>query len=84
MISFICRNIKYDTNELIRDRNRPTDIENRLVVAKREGDREGRGGESGVSRYKLLHRERINNRSSSLFSTGNYIQYPVLNHNGKE
>ena len=83
MISLICRNIKYDTNELIRDRNRPTDIENRLV-AKREGGREGMGGEAGVSRYKLLHTERINNRSSSLFSTPDYIQYPVLNHNGKE
>lgn len=48
-MSLICRNIKYDTNELIRDRNRPTDIENRLV-AKREGGREGMGGEAGVSR----------------------------------
>ena len=36
--------LKYDTNELIYGtENRPTDIENRLVVAKGEGAR-GRGG----------------------------------------
>ena len=45
----------------------------------------GRGGidwEFGVSRYKLLYIEWIN--KVLLYSTGNYIQYPVINHNGKE
>ena len=37
----------------------------------------------GVSRYKLLCREWINNQVL-LYSTGSYIQYPVINHNGKE
>ena len=39
--------------------------------------------EAGVSRCKLLYREWINNKVL-LYSTGNYIQYPMINHNGKE
>ena len=47
---------------------------------------EGRGGidwEFAISRYKLLNLEWINNKVL-LYSTGNYILYPVINHNGKE
>ena len=50
------------------------------------GRRVGEGGmdwESGISRCKLLYREWINNKVL-LCSTGNYIQYSVMNHNGKE
>ena len=36
----------------------------------------------GVSRGKLLHIRWIN--KASLYSRGNYIQCPVINHNGKE
>ena len=48
----------------------------------------GKGGgglnwESGISRCKLVYIEWINNKVL-LYSTGNYIQYPVINHNGKE
>ena len=39
--------------------------------------------ELGVSRCKLLHIQWINNKIL-LYSTGNYIQYFVINHNGKE
>ena len=39
--------------------------------------------ESGVSRCKLLHLEWISNEVL-LYSTGNYMQYLVINHNGKE
>ena len=39
--------------------------------------------EFGISRCKLLHREWIDNKVL-LYSTENYSQYPVLNHNGKE
>ena len=39
--------------------------------------------ESGVSRCKVLHRERTNNKPL-LYSTGNHIQSPGINHNGKE
>ena len=63
--------------------NRLTDIENRLVVAKREGVGGGKDWELGISRCKLLYKEWINNKVL-LYSTGNYIQYPVINHNGKE
>ena len=38
--------------------------------------------ESGAGRCKLLHLEWINNKVL-LYSTGNYIQYPVINHDGK-
>ena len=59
------------------------DIENRLVVAK--GDMVGGGMECevGVSRCKLLYTEWINNKVL-LYSTENCIQYPMINHSGKE
>ena len=50
-------------------------LENRLVVAKREGGGSGGSGmdgESGVNRCKLLHLEWISNEIL-LHSTGNYI-----------
>ena len=39
----------------------------------------------GIGRCKPLHREWMNNEGL-LYSTGNYIQYPILviNQNGKE
>ena len=47
------------------------------------GSGEGMDWEFGVGRYKLLHLGWINNKVL-LYSIGNYIQYPVINHNGKE
>ena len=73
-------NLKYDTNELI---------------CKTETDREqtcgcqgggawgGTDWEFGISRCKVLYIEGITNKAL-LYSIGNYIQYPVINHNGKE
>ena len=43
----------------------------------------GMDWESGISRCKLLYREWMNNKVL-LYLTENYIQYPVINHNGKE
>ena len=46
----------------------------------------GRGGtdwEFGIADAKLLYIEWINNKVL-LYSTENCIQYPVINHNGKE
>ena len=37
----------------------------------------------GSSRCKLLYIEWINNKVLP-YRTGNYIQYPLINHNGKE
>ena len=50
--------------------------------------KEGAGGEGmdwkfGIIRYKPVYIERMNNKAL-LYSTGKYIQYPVINHNGKE
>ena len=53
------------------------------MVAKGEGDGGGKDWEFGISRCKLLYVEWINNKVP-LYSTENYIQYPVINHNGKE
>ena len=50
------------------------------MVAKRWG---WVGGEFGISRCKLLYIEWINN-TVLLGNIGNYIQYPVINHHGKE
>ena len=44
-------------------------------------DCQRRGG--GVSRHKLLYIEWINNKVL-LYSMRNYIQYPMINHNGKQ
>ena len=55
-------NLKYDTNELIQDRNSVTDIENRLPVAKDEESTGGKDWEFGVSRCKRVYREWINNK----------------------
>ena len=39
--------------------------------------------ELGISRHKLSYTKQINNEDL-LYNTGNYIQYPVISHNGKE
>ena len=53
------------------------------MVAK--GRREGGGmdWEFGFKRCKLLYVEWINNKVVP-YSSGNYIQYPVIDQNGKE
>ena len=53
------------------------------MVAKGEEGGGRMAWEFGISRCKLLHIRWINNKVL-LYSTGNYIQYPVINHNGKE
>jgi len=67
----------------IQNRNRLTDKKNRLEVAEGEGRGRRTNWKFGLSRCKLLHLGRTNNKGL-LHSTGNYIQYPVINHNGKE
>ena len=52
-------------------------------VAKGEGVGGGVDWEFEISRCKLVYIEWINNKIL-LYSPGNYIQYPVINHNGKE
>ena len=68
-------------------RDRLTDIENRLVVAgiggMGWGGGEGWTGKLGSVVANYLYIEWINNKVL-LYSTGNYIQYPEIYHNGKE
>ena len=45
--------------------------------------RRGKYWESGISRCKLLYTGWINSKVL-LYSAGNRIQNPVINHNGKE
>ena len=55
------------------------------MVAKGKGGRGGMDWEFGISRCKLLCIEWTNNKVLLCSpTTGNYIQYPVINHNGKE
>ena len=55
------------------------DLENRLVVAKREGEGVGVVGELGNNRYKLLPLEWISNEIL-LCSTGNYVWSLMMEH----
>ena len=80
-ISYTC-NFKYNTCEHIYETNRLTDIEDRLAAAKEEGVEGGTDWEFGISRCKLVYIRWINNKIL-LCSTGNYIQYPMINHSGK-
>ena len=57
-------------------------MENRFVVAKGEGERSEMDGEFGVSICKLLHLEWISNEVL-LYSSGNYIQYLGIDHDGR-
>ena len=53
------------------------------MVAKGEWGGSGKAWEFGASRCKLLHLEWINNEVR-LFNTGNYIQSPGIDCDGKE
>ena len=74
----------FNTNEhYLRNRNRLTDRENRQLVAKGRVTEGGIDWECEVSMCKLLHTEWIN-KKILMYSTGNYIQYTEINHNGKK
>ena len=53
-------NLKYNTN--LQDKIRPTDIENRLVVAQGDMGSGGKDWKFGVNRCKLVHTGWINNK----------------------
>ena len=76
-------NLKCDTIGHLWNRNTLIDMENRLVVAKGKAAGGRVDWEFGISRYKLLYIKWINN-TVLLYSTGNFIQYSLMNHDGKE
>ena len=61
--------------------NRLTDIENRLVVSKQEADGGGEIRSLGLADTNY-YIKRINSKFL-YYSTGNYIQYPMISHKGK-
>ena len=66
------------------NRNRLTDIENRLImVAKGEGGGSGMDREFGIGRWKLLYLEWISNEIL-LYSTGDYIQSLVVEYDRRK
>ena len=76
-------NLKYDTNLSMKQKQTHRHREQTSGFQGGRGSRGGMDWEFGISRCKLLYIEWINNKVL-LYSTGNYIQYPVINHNGKE
>ena len=76
--------LKYDTDELTYKAETDSHTK-RTDLGLPRGNR-ARGGmawECGVNRCILLHGEWINNKVLQ-YSTGSYIQCPVINHNGKD
>ena len=75
-------NLKYNTDETMKQKQ--TDRHREQIC-----DCWGTGGSRGmdwefeISRFKLVYLEWINNKILS-YSTRNYVQYPVINCNGKE
>ena len=77
-------NLKYDTNELIYEIETDSQTwKTNSWLPKGKGGGGMVNSEFGISRYKVLYIKQINNKVL-LYSTGNYIQYPVINHSGKE
>ena len=64
-------------------KQKQTHRENRLLVFKGKESQGGIDSEFEISRCKLLYIVWVNNKALP-YSTGNYIQYPLINHNGKE
>ena len=74
-------NRKYETNEPVYKTETDSQTFTRTDLWLPEGEESWVGWEVGVSRYKLLYVERIN--KFLLYSTENYIQYTMINYNGK-
>ena len=79
------RNLKWDSNELIceKETDSQTYRTDLWLPGGRGRRRDGVGVWGAKCKCKLLYTEWINNKVL-LYSTGNYILYPVINHNGKE
>ena len=77
-------NLKYDTNELIYETERDSQTQRTdLWLPRGKVGGGGKDWEFGISRCKLAYTGWINNKVL-VYSTGSYIQYPGINHNGKE
>ena len=75
-------NLKSDTNQLIYDIETDSQTQGTDLWLPRGGGEGGKDWEFGINRGKLLYIGWINNKIL-LYSTENYIQYPVANYNEK-
>ena len=77
-------NLRYGTHQHNYETKTDSQIQRTdLWLPRVRQDGGGKDWEFGISRGKLLYIAWINNKVL-LYSTGNYIQYPMTNHNGKE
>ena len=76
-------NLNYGTNKPIYKTETDSQTGRTDLVSKGKWGDRGMDREFAVGRCKLLHLEWINNKVL-LYSTGNYIQSPGINHNRKE
>ena len=74
-------NLKYDSNKSTYETETDSQTQRTSLWLPRDWGR--MKWEVGVSRWKQFHIKWINNKVI-LYSTGNCIQYPVINYNGKE
>ena len=76
-------NLKYDRNEHIYGTETDSQAQEHNVWSLK--GKEGRGGinwDFGISKCKL---PRVKHKNKApLYSTGNYTQHPIINHDGKE
>ena len=75
-------NLKHGTNDLSTKQKRIHRHREQNCGCQGGDEGSGMDGEFGVSRCKLFHLEWIN-KMTLLFSTGNYIQFPGIAHDGK-
>ena len=76
-------NLKYDTNELIYE----TETDSQTERTDLWGPRGGGWEREGVGIWGLqvqTSKYRMDKQQAPTVYTGNYIQYPVINHNEKE
>ena len=75
-------NLTYDTNELIYKKDPQTQRTDLWLLSRTKAG-EGMDSEVRISRCKLLYIDWIKNKVL-LSSTEYCIEYPLINHNGKE
>ena len=73
-------NLKYDTNEDICETDSQTQSTD-IWLPKGERGAGGKDWEVGIGRYNLVY---MQDGYTTMCNTGNYVQYPVINHNEKE
>ena len=76
-------NLKYSTNEPVSETEMESQTKNRLVVTKRAGLGKDGLGVWGQQIQTISFRM-DKQPGPAVYSTGRYIKYPVINHNGKE